>query len=191
LNSSEYLIMVNHSVLATLTNRGQETTKPSADPAAQYVVRHDLATVERALSRNDYVRDMHEASGLLDLYRADDYSGIQSVAAIEEDLRTFLTDHDAVGSVVTGSSVDFDRKFLNVHMTDLNENWLHYRNIDVSTVKELARRFSPHIAQSTPKKYLEHRALGDIRESMEELRHYRDAGIFTAPEFQADCLAAS
>ena len=72
-----------------------------------------------------------------------------------------------------GNSIGTDRRFLDAHLPDI-ENHLHYRSVDVSTIKELARRWAPQIAKSVPQKVTSHRALDDIRESIVELRHYRD-----------------
>jgi oligoribonuclease len=73
---------------------------------------------------------------------------------------------------LAGNSVHADRAFLRRHMPGL-EAHLHYRNVEVSTVKELARRWYPEVVDGAPAKAGGHRALADIRESIEELRYYR------------------
>ena len=74
---------------------------------------------------------------------------------------------------LAGNSVHQDRRFLHKYMPEIDE-YLHYRNVDVSTIKELARRWYPAIAAATPDKKSTHRALDDIRESIDELRYYRE-----------------
>jgi oligoribonuclease len=73
-----------------------------------------------------------------------------------------------------GNSIGTDRRFLQEYMPTL-EAFLHYRNVDVSTIKELARRWYPEVLEAMPEKESAHRALDDIRESIEELKYYRDA----------------
>lgn len=149
------------------------------------VLHVDLA---RTLDRMDeYVANMHAGSGLLgDLALATEES---SGPAVQERIIEFLTRHGALGAVAAGSNIPFDRGFLDVWMSDLNRNALHYRSIDVSTVKELARRFAPDVFATAPQKRLEHRALPDIRESITELRHYTNAGLLT-PTTTTNALAA-
>jgi len=72
-----------------------------------------------------------------------------------------------------GNSIGTDRRFLDAYMPEI-ENFLHYRSIDVSTAKELARRWNPAVLKGVPKKETSHRALDDIRESIAELQHYRE-----------------
>ena len=71
-----------------------------------------------------------------------------------------------------GNSIGTDRRFLDAYMPEI-ENFLHYRSIDVSTIKELSRRWNPEVFKGGPKKETAHRALDDIRESIIELKHYR------------------
>ena len=79
-----------------------------------------------------------------------------------------------------GNSIGTDRRFLAAHLPEIEE-FLHYRSIDVSTVKELARRWHPEAFRAAPKKAAGHRAMDDIRESLDELRHYR-ASLFVSGE---------
>ena len=72
-----------------------------------------------------------------------------------------------------GNSIRTDRSFLEKYMPEI-EHWLHYRCVDVSTVKELARRWYPNIAYSRPQSGVSHRAMDDIRDSVAEMVHYRD-----------------
>ena len=72
-----------------------------------------------------------------------------------------------------GNSIGTDRRFLAVHLPEIEE-YLHYRSVDVSTIKELTRRWYPGALEAVPRKATAHRALDDIRESIEELRWYRE-----------------
>jgi oligoribonuclease len=118
----------------------------------------------------DFVRDMHTTSGLL----PDIEASRLTMAEAERATLDFLTSHGVpVGMVpLAGNSIGTDRRFLQEYMPDL-EAFFHYRNLDVSTVKELARRWRPDILASLGEKPTTHRALDDIRESIAELAHYR------------------
>ncbi|MBU6280366.1 MAG: oligoribonuclease [Actinomycetales bacterium] len=88
--------------------------------------------------------------------------------------------HQSRGDSLAGSSVYVDRGFLAVYMP-LLDDYLHYRLVDVSTVKEVAKRWYPRVYFASPEKKGNHRALGDIRESIAELRYYRDAIFVDQP----------
>ncbi|MEC8437327.1 MAG: oligoribonuclease [Pseudomonadota bacterium] len=110
----------------------------------------------------------HSASGLLDRIAR------EGVAEIEAEARTlaFIEDHVAPNSApLCGNTIWQDRRFLSRYMKTL-EGYLHYRMIDVSSIKELAKRWRPQIASGVVKTN-QHTALADIRESIEELRYYR------------------
>ncbi|MCA9664063.1 MAG: oligoribonuclease [Myxococcales bacterium] len=112
----------------------------------------------------------HTASGLVDRVRA----STVSEADAEQQLLEFVSAHCAARSApLAGNSVHQDRRFLARYMPKL-EGYLHYRLVDVSTVKELARRWYPEVFEKRPDKNTTHRALDDIRESVAELRFYRD-----------------
>ena len=117
---------------------------------------------------SDYVRELHTRSGLVSRVRA---STVLLAAAAEQTL-AFLEQHCTKGTPpLCGNSVWKDRAFLERYMPEV-AGFLHYRTIDVSTVKELVRRWCPpHL--HAPKKKDAHRALDDIRESIEELKWYR------------------
>ncbi len=122
----------------------------------------------------DAVREMHTQNGLLDAIAA-------STTTLEEaqaETLAFLREHIAeLGTVpLCGNSIGTDRRFLASWMPEI-EGFLHYRSIDVSTIKELARRWKPDLLESAPPKAGGHRAMDDIRESVAELRHYR-TGLF-------------
>ena len=111
----------------------------------------------------------HGASGLTERVRA---SRVETAAA-EQQMLDFLAQHVAAGaSPMCGNSICQDRRFLARHMPRL-EQFFHYRNLDVSSVKELARRWAPTVAASFSKQGA-HLALADIHESIRELRHYRE-----------------
>jgi len=118
-----------------------------------------------------YVADMHAKSKLTDAVRA------STVSLDEAGARTFafIKEHVPEPGVVPlcGNSIGTDRRFLAAYLPEI-ENWLHYRSVDVSTVKELVRRWYPEVRAGRPKKVGAHRALDDIRESIEELRYYRE-----------------
>ena len=119
---------------------------------------------------DDVVRDMHTRSGLLPAIEA---STITLEQAGKETL-AFLTEHLPAGIVpLCGNSIGTDRRFLAVYLPDI-ESFLHYRSIDVSSIKELVRRWYPEKRAGRPRKERNHRALDDIRESVAELRYYRD-----------------
>ena len=124
----------------------------------------------------DFVRDMHRSSGLLD-----DLSHGITLAEAEEQVLTYIKAHCPKGSrpPLAGNTVATDRSFLARDMPTL-ETFLHYRIVDVSSIKELSRRWFPRAYFQSPAKRGNHRALADIQESIEELRYYREA-IFTTP----------
>lgn len=138
---------------------------------------------------DEFVRSMHEKSGLLTQLD----SGI-TLADAEEQVLTYLREHCADGSrpPLAGNTVATDRAFIARDMKDL-EAFLHYRIVDVSSIKELSRRWYPRVYFASPAKRGNHRALADILESIEELRYYR-AAIFVPPpgpeSAEAKALAA-
>ena len=110
----------------------------------------------------------HTRSGLLDRIAS---SGIE-LAEAEKQILKLLKKHVAKGSSpLCGNTIHQDRKFMVLYMPILEE-YLHYRNIDVSSIKELARRWNPSIYDGF-KKHNKHEALADIHESIEELKYYR------------------
>jgi oligoribonuclease len=132
-----------------------------------------IAAPETALDgMADVVRRMHTTSGLLDEIRAAD----RDVATAERETLDFVRSlvPDPSSAPLAGNSVHADRMFLRRYMPTL-EAHLHYRNVDVSTLKELMRRWRPQLLDEAPAKSDRHRALGDIAESIAELRYYRDA----------------
>lgn len=125
---------------------------------------------------NELVTKMHTDSGLLTELDA----GL-TLAEAEEQVLSYIREHvpEARKAALAGNSVGTDRAFLARDMATL-EQWLHYRIVDVSSIKELARRWYPRTYFAAPAKAGSHRALADIHESINELRYYRRA-IFVAP----------
>ena len=122
---------------------------------------------------DEFVRSMHEKSGLLPELD----SGI-TLADAEEQVLAYVREHcsDASRPPLAGNTVATDRAFIARDMPDLDA-FLHYRIVDVSSIKELSRRWYPRVYFAAPAKRGNHRALADILESIEELRYYR-AAIF-------------
>jgi oligoribonuclease len=120
---------------------------------------------------DDVVRDMHTRSGLLPAIEAATTTLDEAGAATLEFIRRHV---DPRTVPLCGNSIGTDRRFLARYLPDI-ENHLHYRSIDVSTVKELARRWYPEALSEAPSKHGGHRAMDDIRESVAELRYWRTA----------------
>jgi oligoribonuclease len=125
----------------------------------------------------DVVRAMHTASGLLDELGA----GI-TLAEAEEQLLLAVRQYvpEVRKAPLCGNSIATDRGFIARDLPELDDH-LHYRMIDVSSIKELARRWYPRVYFASPAKKGGHRALADIRESIEELRYYREALFVPQP----------
>jgi len=136
-----------------------------------------VSTSAEALDRMEaVVRSMHTKSGLLVAIE----SSTLTLAEAGRQTLDFLKEHipEARSVPLCGNSIATDRRFLAALLPDVEE-YLHYRSVDVSTIKELARRWYPAEYAAAPKKVGGHRALDDIRESLEELRYYRTS-IFKA-----------
>ena len=118
----------------------------------------------------DVVREMHTASGLLD-----ELANGVSMQEAQRVVLNYVRDHvpEARRAPLAGNTVGTDRGFLARDMPELEQH-LHYRIIDVSSIKELARRWYPRVYFASPKKGGGHRALADILESIDELRYYRE-----------------
>ena len=138
-----------------------------------------IATSEEALAEMDpVVRTMHKRSGLLDAIAASTITLEDAGAATLK----FLQEHIPQASSVPlcGNSIGTDRRFLAAQLPEV-EGYLHYRSVDVSTIKELVRRWYPDVLASSPRKVGSHRALGDILESVAELRYYRESVFRPTP----------
>lgn len=131
----------------------------------ELAISHPLSRLE---AMDDWNRNTHQKSGLWDQVLASDVS----MAEAEQRTLGFLQQWVPAGkSPICGNSICQDRRFLYHDMPAL-ERYFHYRNLDVSTLKELARRWAPSVAAGVNKAGT-HTALSDIRESIDELRHYR------------------
>ncbi|MGC5258359.1 oligoribonuclease [Gordonia sp. DT218] len=135
----------------------------------------------------DVVTKMHAASGLTDEVRASTVTVAEAERQVLDYIRTQVTTAGAVP--LAGNSIATDRGFIARDMPELDA-YLHYRMVDVSSIKELCRRWYPKIYYGQPEKGLAHRALADIRESIRELKYYRTAAFVAAPGPDVDHLAA-
>ena len=138
------------------------------------VIHADDAALE---SMPDVVRDMHAKSGLTEEVRRSTVTMAEAEEAVLAYVKQFVTNPRS--APLCGNSIATDRGFLARDMPAL-DSYLHYRMIDVSSIKELARRWYPRVYFGQPAKGLAHRALADIRESIRELEYYRRT-VFVAP----------
>ena len=132
---------------------------------------------ESLANMNDFVREMHTTSGLIEEFETG-LSLEDAEAQVLEYIKQYIP--EARQAPLAGNSIGTDRMFLNRYMPSLDQH-LHYRNIDVSSIKELARRWYPRVYFNIPKKDGGHRALADIKESIQELRYYRETVFVELP----------
>ncbi len=133
----------------------------------------------------DFVRNMHINSGLLE--ELDGGMGMSEATAVVMDyIRAYAPEPKT--ALLAGNSVGTDKNFLARDMPEVIDH-LHYRIVDVSTIKELSRRWYPKAYYSAPAKDGNHRALGDIKDSIDELRYYRAAVMVPAPGPVSDVAA--
>ncbi len=149
-------------IAVVVTNSDLELLHPGLD----VVIKPRQDSLE---GMNDFVRNMHTTSGLINEFD----SGV-SVEEAEKMVLEYIQQWVPTekSAPLAGNSIGTDRMFLNRYMPIL-DNFLHYRNIDVSSIKELTRRWFPTVYFKVPKKDSGHRALADILESISELRFYR------------------
>ena len=168
-------LIVESDVIVEIACIVTDASLTALDDGIQLVVHADPETLVRM---NDFVREMHTKSGLLPLIEQSDVS----VAAAQEAVLEYVKTHvpKPATAPLCGNSIGTDRGFLARYMTELDE-YLHYRSIDVSSFKELCRRWNHALYRKRPGKAEHHRALDDIRESIEELRFYRD-NLLRLPE---------
>ena len=149
------------------------------DEGIQVVIKPSAAAMA---NMGDFVRQMHTDSGLLSELE----SGVSIESAQEQVLAylgKFITEPKT--TPLAGNSIGTDRMFIIRQMPKLDA-FLHYRNIDVSSLKELVRRWYPRVYFQLPKKVGSHRALADIRESIQELAYYRLAVLVPEPGPDSD-----
>ncbi len=125
---------------------------------------------EALAAMDDVVREMHAASGLLAAVEASDLDLPAAGRTVLDFVRSHVPEPRTVP--LCGNSIGTDRRFLAAYLPELDQH-LHYRSVDVSTLKELCRRWYPEAYDAAPVKAGSHRALDDIRESVAELRYYR------------------
>lgn len=144
------------------------------DPGLQIVIKPSAKAFK---NMGDFVRQMHTDSGLIEEIP----KGI-SISKAEKQVLEYIKQWipEERTAPLAGNSIGTDRMFLNRQMPNLDK-FLHYRNIDVSSLKELSRRWFPRVYFQLPKKTGNHRALADILESIQELRYYRKAILVEAP----------
>lgn len=143
------------------------------DPGFQIVIRPDDSALA---NMNEFVTEMHRASGLLEEIPDGVSVGEAEILALEY-MQRFVPQEGK--APLAGNTIGTDRMFLAAQMPRI-DRWLHYRNVDVSSIKELARRWYPRTYFAAPDKAGGHRALADIRESIRELAYYRQA-VFVPP----------
>ncbi|WP_431247318.1 oligoribonuclease [Leifsonia xyli] len=144
------------------------------DPGLSIVIKPDDSALA---NMGDFVRQMHTTSGLID-----EIPGGKSLAEAEYEVLEYVLKFapTARTAPLAGNTIGTDRMFLAKYMPRL-DNHLHYRNVDVSSIKELARRWFPRIYFNAPEKNGGHRALADILESIRELDYYRAAAFAVPP----------
>ena len=143
------------------------------DPGFSIVIKPDQSAFDHM---GEFVRDMHTSSGLLEEIPNGVTLADAEYQVLEYILR-FVSEHGT--APLAGNTIGTDRAFLAKYMPRVDAH-LHYRNVDVSSIKELTRRWFPRIYFQAPAKNGGHRALADIRESIAELRYYREA-VFVPP----------
>jgi len=136
------------------------------------------ATDEQLAAMDPFVEEMHTRSGLLDQIRASTITLEEAGAATLAFIKQHVSEERSVP--LCGNSIGTDRRFLDAYLPDI-ENYLHYRSIDVSSVKELVKRWYRDVDVSRPRVQGSHRALDDIRESIREMAYYRDK-VFVASD---------
>jgi oligoribonuclease len=157
--------------IACLVTDGQLNT---LDDGIDVIIKPPQEAVDQM---SDVVRDMHTTSGLL----ADLHTGV-TVAEAQERVLSYVKSHVSESRKVPlcGNSIATDRWFIARDMPEL-DGYLHYRMVDVSSIKELSRRWYPRVYFASPTKHGGHRALADIRESVRELRYYRETVFVPEP----------
>ncbi|AWB89545.1 oligoribonuclease [Homoserinimonas hongtaonis] len=144
------------------------------DPGFAIVIKPDQSALD---NMNDFVRTMHEKSGLLEEIP----NGV-SLADAEFAVNEYILKHvpTAGKAPLAGNTIGTDRAFIAKYMPRVDSH-LHYRNVDVSSIKELARRWFPRVYINAPEKNGGHRALADILESIRELEYYRRSVFVSDP----------
>jgi oligoribonuclease len=145
------------------------------------------ATPDELARMDDFVVKMHTRSGLLPAIQASTLALPDAGAQVIDYLAKVGVEQGA--APLCGNSIGVDRRFLDRHLPELDQ-YLHYRSIDVSSLKELCRRWYPLAYKGRPAKQETHRALDDIRDSLAELRYYRTAMMVPASPPSGEATAA-
>lgn len=150
----------------------------------QVVIKPSDAALEQM---NDFVRNMHTESGLLP-----ELAGGTTMEEAQRQVLDYVRQHVPVAgkAPLAGNTVGMDRLFLERDMPELVAH-LHYRVVDVSSLKELVRRWYPRVFFNSPAKTGGHRALGDIQDSIRELRYYRETVLVPLPGPDSDAAKAA
>lgn len=168
----EIAVVITNSELEILDEGIDIVIKPSADGLA---------------NMNEFVTNMHTASGLINEFETGvDLADAEQI--VLDYVQRFVP--EARTAPLAGNTIGTDRMFINRYMPKL-DNHLHYRNIDVSSVKELSRRWYPRVYFNMPKKDGGHRALADILESIKELQYYRKTVFVDLPGPSSDAAKAA
>jgi oligoribonuclease len=182
--------MSDRLVWIDLEMTGLDTVKHTIVEVAVLVTDSELELVDEGIDliihaspedlapMDDFVRKMHTKSGLLPAIEASTLSLDAAGKQVVEYLGTQLPGPGT--APLCGNSIGVDRRFLDRYLPEVDQ-YLHYRSVDVSSFKELCRRWYPSIYKLRPDKQETHRALDDIRESIEEMRFYR-ANMLVPPE---------
>lgn len=154
------------------------------DPGFQVVIKPDASALE---NMSEFVTNMHRTSGLLDEIP----HGVSLADAEFQSLEYIQQFVPVEGKApLAGNTIGTDRMFLAKYMPRV-DRWLHYRNVDVSSIKEVSRRWYPRAFFHAPEKSGGHRALADIRESIRELAYYRQAVFVPQPGPTSDGARAA
>ena len=153
------------------------------DEGLQLVIKPSDAAMA---NMGDFVTNMHTESGLIDEI-PNGITMAEAEIAVLDYLKQWVTAERT--APLAGNSIGTDRMFLNRQMPAF-DSYLHYRNIDVSSIKELTRRWYPRVYFQLPKKTGNHRALADIKESIQELRYYRKTVLVAPPGPDSDAAKA-
>ena len=144
------------------------------DPGIDLVIK---PRAESLAQMNEFVTNMHTESGLIHELEGG-YDLVEAEQLVLEYIQKFVP--NAKEAPLAGNTIGTDRMFINRYMPRVDQH-LHYRNIDVSSIKELGRRWYPRVYFQLPKKTGGHRALADILESIKELRYYRETVFVPLP----------
>ena len=176
---------VDRDVIVEIACIVTDSNLANLDDGIQLVVHQDAETLAQM---DDFVRAMHTKSGLLPQITK---SAID-LGQAEEEVLAYIRKHVAQPgtSPLCGNSIGMDRRFLAKYMPEL-DGYLHYRSIDVSSLKELCRRWYPQIYRGRPGKSEQHRALDDISESIAELRYYREHMLRELPVNRTNATSAA